>query len=329
MVTKVHGGLPNGALSFLLPRSSEPATSFRPCPLRRRVRYLAPGSGFLLPFRQTWRPASKLPSSNSSASSLPKCSSAADRSSTARIRASVTCLMDAAREYQHNHGRRDALTLVVSPWFTERAEAHSIDLPRWRECAQVHQTAKLERDDRGLSAMRQWMADRSDVLVALGGRWWLENPAAGRSASGNGSGTSQGPALLCLRWIGGGRQGGAGEMSRMAEESAQWVVRSRQPGARNRVESGYLGTAGCRPVRATAACARAGPGQWQHVPDPGVGWRWHQGGIHCCGVGRAGARDRSADSRPLRSDRRHVHWGDFGVWPGGWPTSEHVVRFLP
>lgn len=40
----------------------------------------------------------------------------------------------------------------------------------------LHERPRISDEARSLEELRRWMVERCDVVVAVGGRWWLENP---------------------------------------------------------------------------------------------------------------------------------------------------------
>jgi hypothetical protein len=95
----------------------------------------------------------------------------------------VRCvLLNAATEFEEGaEGPRDCLTLATSTFFYEEYKAH---LSRWQKNSIVHEEPAYEKGDlqqrkaASLELLRRWMADRSDAVIAIGGRKWKENPRA-------------------------------------------------------------------------------------------------------------------------------------------------------
>lgn len=78
----------------------------------------------------------------------------------------------AAEPFVAADGPRDALTLVRSHQFAVTDE-HLATIARQRKYAAVHVTpAKPGDATESLVPMREWMAERSDVVVAVGGKWY-------------------------------------------------------------------------------------------------------------------------------------------------------------
>lgn len=83
-------------------------------------------------------------------------------------------LEDAARPFVDAGGPRDALTLVRAQKYASTAE-QLVEMEVQREYAAVHVIPEIpDRDDPAQSyslvPMREWMAERCDVVVAIGGR---------------------------------------------------------------------------------------------------------------------------------------------------------------
>src|SRR5262249_15663505 len=95
----------------------------------------------------------------------------------------VRCtLLNAATEFQEGaEGPRDCLMLAASTFFYEEYKAH---LPRWQKNSIVHEEPAYEKGDLqqrkagSVELLRHWMVDRSDAVIAIGGRKWKENPRA-------------------------------------------------------------------------------------------------------------------------------------------------------
>src|SRR5262249_57681664 len=95
----------------------------------------------------------------------------------------VRCtLLQAATKFQErDDGPRDCLPLAASTFFYEEYKAH---LPRWQKNSIVHEEPADQKGDlqqrkaASLDLLRRWMADRSDAVIAIGGRKWKENPRA-------------------------------------------------------------------------------------------------------------------------------------------------------
>lgn len=84
-------------------------------------------------------------------------------------------LEDSARKYLAAGGERDALTLVRAQKFAIEAE-HLKEIEYQREYASVQIVPGSKEDEqKSLIPMRDWMAERSDVIICFGGKWWDEN----------------------------------------------------------------------------------------------------------------------------------------------------------
>ena len=91
-------------------------------------------------------------------------------------------LIAAAKAYQENaKGSRDCLLLAASKFFYDQ---YKDDLNRRRTHSIVHEEPAAEkgepaeREAESLKRLRYWMADRSDAVIAIGGKRWKENPEA-------------------------------------------------------------------------------------------------------------------------------------------------------
>ena len=83
-------------------------------------------------------------------------------------------LIEQAKEHISKGGRKDCLTLAVSKYWSK--DQGSVPIQEWRQTCIVYETAEAtgsasERDD-SLQILRQWMAERCDAFVAVGGQWW-------------------------------------------------------------------------------------------------------------------------------------------------------------
>lgn len=87
-------------------------------------------------------------------------------------------LLKVAREHAELGGRKDCLTLAVSRLFSKQQDL--VPVREWRETCVVYETPEAlgpnARDD-SLRILRQWMSERSDAFVAVGGLWWKDLPA--------------------------------------------------------------------------------------------------------------------------------------------------------
>jgi hypothetical protein len=86
-------------------------------------------------------------------------------------------LSTAAKSFVESGGERDALTLVRAQKFAVTAEQLAeIDAQRAYATVQVV-PAIYGKPSESLVPMREWMAERCDVVVALGGKHWDRNRA--------------------------------------------------------------------------------------------------------------------------------------------------------
>jgi uncharacterized protein len=90
-------------------------------------------------------------------------------------------LLEQAKEHVAKGGRKDCLTLAVSKhWSKDHAMT---PVQEWRQICTVYETAEatggISPRDESLSILRQWMTERCDAFVAVGGQWWKE--IAGRA----------------------------------------------------------------------------------------------------------------------------------------------------
>ncbi len=92
----------------------------------------------------------------------------------------ITPLESAARPFVESGGEKDALTLVRAQKFALTPE-HLAEIDRQREYAAVQIVpAATGNPSESLIPMREWMAERSDAVVAIGGKWWdINRPRAG------------------------------------------------------------------------------------------------------------------------------------------------------
>ena len=84
-------------------------------------------------------------------------------------------LEEAARKFIDAGGKKDSLTLVRAQKFAIKGE-HLKEIEYQREYAVVQITPGSKEDEQeSLVPMREWMAERSDVIICFGGKWWDEN----------------------------------------------------------------------------------------------------------------------------------------------------------
>jgi uncharacterized protein len=89
-------------------------------------------------------------------------------------------LLEEARRYQAQGGRKDCLTLAVSRYWSK--DPNNGPLDEWREVAIVYETPEASGErarDESLELLRKWMVSRCDAIVVVGGRWWQS--VAGRA----------------------------------------------------------------------------------------------------------------------------------------------------
>jgi patatin-like phospholipase/acyl hydrolase len=88
-----------------------------------------------------------------------------------------TLLMQ-AEEFQKADGTRERLTLAVSRQFSSAPEKNGIDMKQWQSCAVVHEVPAEGEDKKpqNLQRLRDWIADRCDAVVIVGGKGWEKNP---------------------------------------------------------------------------------------------------------------------------------------------------------
>jgi hypothetical protein len=90
-------------------------------------------------------------------------------------------LLDAAKEHGWQAGaRKDCLTLAVSRFWSKNNE--TADIQHWRDRCIVYETPEAttkSAEQDSLAKLREWMSERCDVFVAIGGNWWYES--AGRA----------------------------------------------------------------------------------------------------------------------------------------------------
>lgn len=89
----------------------------------------------------------------------------------------VAAMQPAAEQFIAANGSRDQIVLVRAEQFA--SAAHANDIAAQRKFARVHVIPSKTRADlnQTLVPMREWMAERTDVVVAVGGRWWDTNTA--------------------------------------------------------------------------------------------------------------------------------------------------------
>lgn len=84
-------------------------------------------------------------------------------------------LLKVAKTHEWKQKRQDCLTLAVSRyWSKEEAFA---PITEWRQHCVVYETPEASgpnAEQDSLVRLREWMSERCDVFVALGGNWWDE-----------------------------------------------------------------------------------------------------------------------------------------------------------
>jgi len=89
-------------------------------------------------------------------------------------------LLDEAKKHLTNGGRKDCLTLAVSKLWSK--DTNGVPVQDWRETCTVYEIPEATSEpvrDNSLQELRNWMSDRCDAFVAVGGMWWKE--VVGRS----------------------------------------------------------------------------------------------------------------------------------------------------
>lgn len=86
-----------------------------------------------------------------------------------------TPLEESARKFISTGGNKDALTLVrAQKYAIEKEHLKEIEYQREYSVVQIIPGSK-EDNEKSLVPMREWMSERSDVIVCFGGKWWDEN----------------------------------------------------------------------------------------------------------------------------------------------------------
>lgn len=136
----------------------------------------------------------------------------------------VSPLIEEAKNYIAQGGRKDCLTLAVSKYWSK--DAASVPVQDWRQTCMVYETPEAAAGpgvrDESLEILRQWMADRCDAFVAVGGQWWQQ--VAGRAGVPIEAGLAMQKGLPCF--LLGGLGGAAGDYVRDHGE----VIRSLKNG---------------------------------------------------------------------------------------------------
>jgi len=143
----------------------------------------------------------------------------------------VGSLIEEAKAYIAQGGRKDCLTLAVSKHWSK--DTASVPIQEWRQTCMVYETpeasAGASSRDKSLEILRQWMADRCDAFVAVGGHWW--QPVAGRAGVPIEAGLAMQKGLPCF--LLGGLGGAAGDYVREHAE----VIRSLKNGFDDRTNA--------------------------------------------------------------------------------------------
>lgn len=89
-------------------------------------------------------------------------------------------LENSARDFVEAGGQKDALTLVRAQKLAETAEQQAeIDIQRKTATVQIIPSVEGNPNE-SLLPMREWMAERSDAVICIGGKWWgINNSRAG------------------------------------------------------------------------------------------------------------------------------------------------------
>ena len=93
-------------------------------------------------------------------------------------------LQAAATSFVLAGGSKDALTLVRAQKYAVTSEQLAIIEAQREYCAVQIVPSILGSPNQSLIPMREWMAERCDVVIAIGGKHWHVNQAASRCAAG-------------------------------------------------------------------------------------------------------------------------------------------------
>lgn len=133
-------------------------------------------------------------------------------------------LIEEAKAYIAQGGRKDCLTFAVSKYWSK--DAANVPVQDWRRTCMVYETPEgatgPSARDKSLEILRQWMVDRCDAFVAVGGQWWQQ--IAGRAGVPIEAGLAMQKGLPCF--LLGGLGGAAGNYVRDHHE----VIRSLKNG---------------------------------------------------------------------------------------------------
>jgi len=89
-------------------------------------------------------------------------------------------LLEEARRYQEEGGRKDCLILAVSRHWSK--DPNNAPPDEWRQVSLVYETPEVSGErsrDESLELLRKWIVSRCDAIVVVGGKWWQS--VAGRS----------------------------------------------------------------------------------------------------------------------------------------------------
>jgi patatin-like phospholipase len=89
-------------------------------------------------------------------------------------------LLTEADNYQKSGGKKDALTLAVSRYWSKNS--NSVPVENWDEHCLVYETPEAtgpNAQNDSLALLRTWIAARCDAIVVVGGHWW--KAVAGRA----------------------------------------------------------------------------------------------------------------------------------------------------
>jgi patatin-like phospholipase/acyl hydrolase len=112
-------------------------------------------------------------------------------------------LESAARRFLQAGGRKDALTLVRAQKFS-LTQDHLAEIDVQREFSAVQiMPAVTGHPDESLIPLRDWMADRSDAIVAIGGNWWGVNKARAGVLAELDAAVSRGKPAFLVAGVGG------------------------------------------------------------------------------------------------------------------------------
>lgn len=82
-------------------------------------------------------------------------------------------LLEEARAFQEQGGRKDCIILGVSRFWSK--DANRVPLDNWRLNAVVYETPEATGEnarEKSLELLRKWLAAGCDAIVAVGGKWW-------------------------------------------------------------------------------------------------------------------------------------------------------------